>query len=433
MKFPMHKTVPLVALALAWRLSAQQAPPPPMHLTLTEAEKVALQTNPRIPAAQFTARAAAQVPVEQRSVYLPNVTGNLTGVGADNGSRLAAGALNNPIVYDRFAAGVTVNQFITDFGRTHNLIGSAKLHAQAQDQTTELTKDQIVLQTDQAYFAVLRAIALLQVARETVKARQLVADQVTALAQSKLKSSLDVSFANVNLSDAQLQLASAENEQRGAEADLATALGMPQQQAFALAEEPMPPGLAPDLQALVNEAIQKRPDLAGLRLELSAAQQFTEAEHDLNFPTIGAIGTAGVVPSGRPEIPGRFGAAGVNVSIPIFNGGLFSARRTEAELRALAAAQNTRDLQNRITRDVKVAYLNATTAFERVGLTARLLDQARLGLDLAQARYNLGLSSIVELSQAQLNLTSAQIVNTSAKYDYQTQRAILSYQIGNIR
>ena len=90
----------------------------------------------------------------------------------------------------------------------------------------------------------------------------------------------------------------------------------------------------------------------------------------------------------------------------------FKAReKPEAALKAKAASQNVSDLANRIIRDVRVAWLNAKTAFERIGLTQELVDQARQSLDLAQSRYNLGLSSIVELSQAQLNLTSAQIAN----------------------
>jgi len=136
---------------------------------------------------------------------------------------------------------------------------------------------------------------------------------------------------------------------------------------------------------------------------------------------------------GEAAIPGRYGALGVNVNIPVFNGGLFRARQSEAELRARAATEQVNDLANRIIRDVRVAYLNARTAFERVGLTAQLLQQAQLSLDLAQGRYNLGLSSIIELSQAQLNLTSAQIANTSAKYDYQTQRAVVDYEVGTLR
>jgi outer membrane protein len=80
-----------------------------------------------------------------------------------------------------------------------------------------------------------------------------------------------------------------------------------------------------------------------------------------------------------------------------------------------------------------MAYLNALTANDRLALTAQLLDQAKLALDLAQSRYDLGLSSIVELSQAQLNLTSAQIEAARAKYDYQALRTVLEYQIGALR
>ena len=86
-----------------------------------------------------------------------------------------------------------------------------------------------------------------------------------------------------------------------------------------------------------------------------------------------------------------------------------------------------------MTRDVRVAYLNATTAYDRMGLTKQLLDQAQLALDLAQTRYDLGLGSIVELSQAQLALTSAQIANSSARYEYQSQRVMVDYATGVLR
>jgi outer membrane protein len=123
----------------------------------------------------------------------------------------------------------------------------------------------------------------------------------------------------------------------------------------------------------------------------------------------------------------------VNLNIPVFNGGLFKARQTEADLKAKAAAQRVADLENRVARDVRVAWLSATTAYDRMGLAKQLRDQAQLALDLAQTRYDLGLSSIVELSQAQLNQTAAQIANTSAIYDYQSQRVVLDYQTGTLR
>jgi len=411
----------------AGSLFAQQQP---IHLNLAEAQKQAIQNNPRFTAAKLNAAAANQVPAEFRANLAPTVTGNLTGVGADSGSRLAAGALNNPVVYGRLASGVTVSQMLTDFGRTRSLVETAKLRAQAQDQASESTRADILLATSRAYFNVLRATAVLQVAQQTVAARQLVSDQVTALEANRLKSLLDVSFANVNLADSKLLLSQAQNDLKSSYAELAAAMGLPSQTEFVLSEEPVPGALPDRIDPLIQDAIQNRPELKDLRLEQDAAERFVKAEHSLFYPTIAALGTAGYVPAGEQAIPGTYGAAGVNVSIPIFNGGLFKARQTEAELRAQAAKQNVNDLANRVIRDLRVAYLAAKTAYDRIGLTVELLKQAQLGLDLAQSRYNLGLSSIVELSQAQLNLTSAQIAAASARYEYEGQWTAVQYQAG---
>ncbi len=418
-----------MTLGCASLLAQQPAAP----LSLADAQKLAIQNNPQFSSAKLNAEASYEVPKEYRSNLAPQVIGSVTGVGADSGSRLAAGALNNPAVYNRLAAGVTVSQLLTDFGRTRNLVEMAKFRAQAQDQKTEGTRADILLATSRAYFNVQRATAVLQVATQTVAARQLVSDQVTALEANRLKSLLDVSFANVNLSDAKLLLSQAQNDLKSAEAELAAAMGLPTQTAFTLAQETLPASLPPNMDPLIQDAIQNRPELKDLRLEQNAAERFAKAEHQLALPTIAALGAVGVVPAGEQTVPGRYGAAGINVNIPIFNGGLFKARQTEAELRARAAAQNVNDLANRVVRDVRVAYLAATTAYERISLTDELLKQAQLALDLAQSRYNLGLSSIVELSQAQLNLTSAQIGAASARYDYQSQWIVVQYQVGTLR
>ena len=405
---------------------------PTMHLTLAEAQRQSIQNNPQFAAARLNAAASYQVPIEYRAAYLPQFSGVITTVGADGGARLAAGALNNPSVYNRAASGLLANQLITDFGRTSNLVSMAKYQAQAQDQVTETTRANLLLGTAQAYFAVLRAHAVVKVANETVGARQLVVDQVTALAGSQLRSTFDVSLANVNLADAKLLQVQALNDVKSAEAQLATLMGLPNETVFILDEEPMPTGVLDPVAAIIREAIQNRPELKDLRLLQAADERFARAEHALFYPTLGLIGSAGFAPLGDPQIANRYGAVGLNVQIPILNGGVFKARTTAAELRAQAATQNVTDQQNQIIRDVRITYLNATTAYDKMALTRQLLDQARLALDLAETRYRNGLGTIVELSQAQLNLTSAQIADVSAKYDYQAQRANLEFQAGNL-
>ena len=139
----------------------------------------------------------------------------------------------------------------------------------------------------------------------------------------------------------------------------------------------------------------------------------------------------GVTPYHQSGINDRYVAVGVNVNVPIMNGNLFAARHAEAVLaRAGRRRQRLRDLENQVSRDVQIAWLNARTAFQRLDLTNQLLAQASQARDLAQSRYDLGLSSIVELSQAQLNETQAQLEQASAKYDYQVQMAALGFQMG---
>jgi outer membrane protein len=422
----MRETILLFAIA---GIAAAQGP---ARLTLAEAQRLAIANNPQFSAAKYNAAAVYQLAPQYKAAYAPSLTGNLTGVGADNGSRLAAGGLNNPVVYDRIGSGLSVGQMITDFGRTGNLVAMAKLQASAADQVTESTRADILLNTSRAYFAVLRAQAVLTVAQQTVAARQLIVDQITTLAESKLKSTLDVSFSNVNLADAKLLLVQAQNGLKASEADLAAAIGLPDTN-FTLQEEAMPPQLPARIDELIRQAIDSRPELKSLRLQQSAAERFTKAEHDLYYPSIGVVGTAGFVPTGVENVPSRYGAIGMNISIPILNGGLFRARQTQAEMKAKAAAENVNDLANRVTRDVRVAYLNATTAYDRMALTQQLLDQAKLAVELSQTRYDLGLGSIVELSTAQLNLTSAQIADASAKYEYQAQRILVDYQVGALK
>ena len=162
--------------------------------------------------------------------------------------------------------------------------------------------------------------------------------------------------------------------------------------------------------------------------EYQSAQKFHTAERDLSLPDIRAIGAIGDTPVRNPVLSNWYGAVGVNVEIPIFNGFLYSARSKESSLRAQAAHDRLLDLRNRISRDVRTSWLNANTAYQRVSVTQQLVDQSDLALSLAQTRYNLGLSSIVELSQAQLQQTQAEISNAQAGYDYRLALAVLKYQ-----
>ena len=404
-----------------------------VRLTVKDAEALALKNNPTISVARLSALASEQVTREVRSNFWPQAYANLTGVDARNNSRITAGGLNNPTVYTRAAGGATVTQLITDFGHTTNLVAGARLQARADEQSAAATKEDILLAVDQAFYNALQTHAVLRVAEQTVASRQLLSDQVSALTKSKLKSDLDLSFANVNLSQAKLLYLDALNNEKASLAALSAILGYSTLEAFDLVNDTQP--LAPpppDVDPLLAEAFAKRPEILALEFQSESADKLHQAAHDQLYPTISALAAFGDSPVRDDRIYGPYAAAGVNVEIPVFNGFLYSAKSREADLRAQATRQRLIDLRNRISRDVRTSRLAASTAFDRVSVSEQLLAQANLALDLAQTRYRLGLSSIVELSQAQLQQTQAEIGNAQAGYEYRLALAVLRYQTSGL-
>ena len=403
------------------QVPAQPAPASaPLRLTVQDAEALALRNNPqdlRVPTAGAWHRNRSRA--KRSRTTIPTVYGSVTAVEPQPGSRIAAGALNNPIIYERVAAGVTLAQLITDFGRTNNLVATAALRAKASDMNAQATAAQIKLAVDQAFYNALQANAELKVAEQTVSARQLVSDQITTLFNNKLKSQLDVSFANANLSQAKLLLLDAQNNYQAALSVLSEILGSSSQQQFDLVDPETQLNPPPDAVAqLVDQAFSNRPEIAAQDYEYQAAQHFQKAERDLLLPDVRVLGTVGSVPTGAPQLESWYGAVGVNVNIPIFNGFLYPARSREAALRAQASQEQLRDLKDRIANDVRTSWLNANAAYSRISVTQQFVDQTNLAADLSQTRYNLGLGSIVELSQAQLQQTEAQIQFAAAKYQY---------------
>jgi outer membrane protein len=414
-------------------LASAQPSASPLVLTLQEAEQRSLDLNPQIRAGHAAALAASEAIREARSAYFPAAFGSLTGAGAPDGTRIAAGGLNNPTILDRFAAGVAVSQLVTDFGRTSHLVQGSTLVADSREKDVDARRADVLLQVDRAYFNALRAEAVLRVARQTVDARQLVADQIKALAASGLKSGLDLSFANVNLSEARLLLVQAENDRHASHASLSAALGLDHAETYELSEEPLPGPPSDDSGTLVSRALRDRPDVVAQRLAVDASRRFADAERSLWMPAISLIGAAGLAPYHQIGLNQRYSAAGINVTLPLANGNLFAARQAEASFRAQSLDYARRDLENRVSRDVTIAWLDARAGYERLDLTNQLVAQATSALELAETRYDLGLSSIVELTQAQLNKTRAEIEQTSARYEYQARTAALRYQIGDLK
>ena len=442
----MRRAIPLWALLLlaaGTGRAAQQRPNQPAPaststgsggrlLTIGEAEAIGVKNNPQITVGKLRAMEAREFVRAARSALMPQVNLSVTAVESNPGSRIAAGYLTNPSIYPRAAAGVGVSQLITDFGRTTNLVSSSQFQARAEDENAVATRQQILLAVDQAFYNVLETKALMHVADETVKARQDLVDRVAALTNAKLRSDLDLSFSKVDLARAKLLLLESQNSYQASLSTLSAILGYPQIQDLNLVEavaEPVTPPAADPL-PLIQQAIELRPEILALQSEVTAAEKFGKAEHDLWWPTVNAMGVTGLAPVRDDHISSWYGGVGVNVNIPVFNGFLFNARAKSADLETELRRKRLQDVEDNVARDVRNGWLDTGKAYERLSLTKQLREQADLALELADARYKLGLGTIVEYSQAELQKTDAELQDTDAHYQYLVSQIALAYQMG---
>jgi outer membrane protein len=402
-------------------------------LTIANAERIANANHPRITIAQLQELIEREGVREVRAPELPQAAAYLTAVDAEDNSRITAGLLNNPTLYSRAAAGLTVSQLITDFGRTHHLVKSAQLTDEARKSALTATQEEVRLVVDRAFLQALIEQRLQQIAEQTVAARQTLDDEVTALTRAKLKSTLDQSIADTELSVAELHLVDAQTDACNAMFDLEELLGISGGTEIVLVDgdDSLEMPLNLDAQQLIVQAYHNRPDLAVLLREEAAAYQLKLAEHNLERPTIQAMAVAGDAPVRADGIAKAwYGAAGVNISIPLLNGARFSARAMEADLAEQQAHARIVEQRQLIERDLRKTLANAQAAYQKIAVTEQILEQANLALELATTRYKLGLSNMVELNDAQNAQIAAQIGAANARYSYRIWSAELRFQTG---
>jgi len=414
----------------------------PAPLNLAEALRLALVNRPLVKAGNLNVAAAKQNTIQVRSARYPLLIGSITAADAYQehttqggkditlDTRIAAGGLNNPIILRRESNGIFLSQLVTDFGRTSSLVESAQLSEVSQQHQADAIRTEVVLEVSDAYFSALEAQAVLRVAIKTVDARTAIFDRIASLAKNKIKSELDVRFAQVNLDEARLLLLRAENALDAAFARLSTSMGDRDTRRFQLEEVPSVGPVGP-LDTLIEQAIANRPDLASLRADREAARKAVDAAKALAYPTISLYAAAGVTPYGDDRLSRNYGAVGLNLSVPFLDGGKISALQQQAELRALAIGENIAEAENNVLRAVRVAWLNARSGYENIAITEHLRDAASEALALADSRYKLGITSIVELNQAQLSAIDAEIGYARARYQYFSSRAILDFQAGS--
>ncbi|MEO6846351.1 MAG: TolC family protein [Chthoniobacterales bacterium] len=408
----------------------------PHVLTLKAAEAYALAHHPDIKAALYKADAAKQGVVESRADFFPQLTGIAVFAEANNNgdARIAAyNGLSNPTILTREANGLYLTQLITDFGKTALLTSRAILTAKSANERIDAIRQLVLLNVDKAYFGALGAEALVRLTDQEVSTNQLLYDRIKALSASNLKSTLDVSLQQANLAQARLLQVNAQGRFQEAMAELAAALGSRADADFTLSHEDSLATVPESVQPLLSEAMAQRPDIISLRYSRDAAFRAASAAGAARLPNITGIAAGGLTPYHEQTLPDNYGMVGVNVSVPLFTGGKLSAQQKELQFQAKAFEQFLENQEIVALRDVRDAWIDARTSYKKIQVSKEFLEASSTAFELAQSLYVAGTSSIVEVSQSDLQRIEAQIAYINAKYEYQTKLSVMAYETGNLK
>ncbi|MEW6670551.1 MAG: TolC family protein [Thermodesulfobacteriota bacterium] len=421
----------LIYLLAPLAATAQEGlPPAGAPLSLEACIALALKYHPSLSAGQATLDAQKAKVEQALAAYYPQVDFKNSYAAATTNYSGSRPPTYNWNFSDIYAMGPSLNQLIYDFGRTSSTVKINRENAAAGEQDLQTTKQVVVLNVKETFYGVLQALALIQVAEETLTQNQQRLTQAEGFYRAGTRSKIDVTKAEVDLANVQLALIRAKNSYQVARARLNNAIGLREGLAFAVDErvefKPKPISLDEILQA----ALIRRPEMLQLKARARSQEAAVELARSGYYPTI----SGNLSNTWRSdEVPNDMAwdlSIGASLTIPIFSG--FSTQNQIAEARAqlrnLAAQEET--LRQNIRLEAEQAYLSFKESTERIAVTEKSLVQARENYELASGRYQVGVGQPLEINDAEVLLANARANHINALYDYKVAEARIEKTMG---
>jgi outer membrane protein len=421
------------------------------QLTLKEAISIALKYHPRAAEAAAESSAAQEQVGEARSYLGPQLYGvteylrntdngigntsfynpdgtlpRLTGSNHDLPSNDTSQSWNSS---NSYVGGLTVSQYLLDFGRRRGFVTERRFEAAATEQQQELVNLDLILEVSQRYFDLLRAKQLVRVFVKAVEERQFHLHEARVKADAGLRPQLDIYVTEAEVERAQLHLVDARNSEADALVAFDNSLGLGGQSPnYQLVDVLSYSNITDTMEAMLQSAFRLRPDFAVLKDQARAmGAQIAEYRSDY-FPTVDAVGGYSAMGTGLPAA-NNFNV-GIVITWPIFNSFLTSHRVAEADFRQKAIQSQIEDLRQRIVLQVKTAFLDWQASVQRINRAERTLTASRAQLELAEKRYTAGLADIVELEDAQRNYTEDDAAYANALYGFSVAKAAVDQATG---
>jgi len=406
-------------------------------MTLEEAVSISLDNAPKILASTGDYLASLQRVNQALAPLLPQLTG-IGSYGRQQSISTTSGARS---VSDFGSASATASQLLWDFGKQWAAKDAAKFNAEAFRAAAELQKNNIAELVKEQYFTLLLSQRLVTVNEAALDRAEINLRSAKGFFDVGTQPKSFVTRAEVDVANGRLNLIRANNAVSLARVALNTAMGIaintPTQVKDVLAYE----HFATDRDALVAEALSKRPDYLQIKAQAEAAEATVRQTFRDFFPNLvgsgqyGIVGITGGPDSGSRSTHGFIDSGpewnlGLTLSWTVFDGGGKIARYKEAKANVDAIKARVRDSELQIWQQVEQAYLNLGAAEESIGAAGKAVESAQENYDLARGRFDAGVANIIELTDAQLALTTAQSTEAQALSDYRIAIARLEQALG---
>ena len=419
----------LLAAALILQGPGRAQPAGIDTLTIDRAVELALQHHPSLRAAEAGIRTAEAGRTLALSTYFPSISFTASA------SHTEGVFVFNPVVparyqiYSSYTGGLSAQQVLFDFGKTIGKVGASTEFASAAGADYTSVREQVKLNVQVAYFALLAAQRVAAVTEEAVGQAQKHLTQAKAFYAVGRRPQFDVTKAEVDLANANVNQIRASNLKEVARVQLDNAMGVDPPRPYEVAEPTLLPTFDASMDSAKALALQRRPELAAARARVEGNRALARAAWSQHLPTLSAVGGWNWNGFQVSPLYPRWNA-GLQLTLPLFLGFSVSAQVQQADATA-DAAQATLDAQTQaVLLDVEQAYLGLKEAGERRVATAKLVEQAEQNFIMAERQYAAGVGTPLDVTDAQVSRSNAQITNIQALYDYITSLVKLRRAMG---
>ena len=401
-------------------------------VSLEEALAVALDAQPQIQARLYD-YAAARFRVDQAfAPLLPQLSATLSGqyssstvlTTSTGGTTVAVQSSRS--LEDTFLGQVSLSQLLFDFGKTVASVDAARKLAEVSRFDIELQRQLVTLAVKEAYTNTLFAQRLIKVQRQALERADLNLKSVRGFFDVGTRPKSDVVRAEVDVANAKVDNIRADNAERVARVALNTSMGVPANTKFELVDNLVYVKVTDPDRDLVAEALTQRPEYTQAKLRIEGAESILKRTFRDFFPDVVGTGTVGGV---RSSLDTSW-TAGIALNWSLFDGGNRMSRYREAKAALEASQSRLKATELDIAREVEQARSTVLETDERILAAQAAVASAQENFRLVQGRFDAGVGTILDLTDAQLALTQAQNAEAQALADFRIALARLERSLG---